>query len=113
MQEVEVSLPVNGNNITIKFKDDIPWGDFQSIIKDSTKEGNLDFNKFTDRLLRVSVRSESFDFQNQTEMKKVGAKEMTAVIGKMLEILPLEIYMNNLGMGSGGNLDSIMANPTQ
>ena len=49
MQEVEVSLPVNGNNITIKFKDDIPWGDFQSIIKDSTKEGNLDFNKFTDR----------------------------------------------------------------
>jgi|21_taG_2_1085346.scaffolds.fasta_scaffold01891_6 hypothetical protein len=104
----KVTLPIDDKNIEIQFADDIPWGEFQTIVKESTSAGALDFNQFADRLLRIAVKSESFDFLNQTEVKKVGAKEMTAIIGKMLEILPLEIYMNNLGMGSGGSLDKIL-----
>jgi hypothetical protein len=107
-EEQTVILKINGKDIDIKFKDDIPWGEFQEIIKKSTETGTMDFNQFSDRLLRVAVSSDSFDFMNQTEVKKVGAKDMTAIIGKMLEILPLEIYMNNLGMGSGGSLDKIL-----
>ncbi len=103
-----IKLPINGKEIDVQFADDIPWGEFQTIVKESTNAGALDFNQFADRLLRIAVKSESFDFLNQTEVKKVGAKEMTAIIGKMLEILPLEIYMNNLGMGSGGSLDKIL-----
>ena len=104
----KVTLPIDDKNIEIQFADDIPCGEFQTIVKESTSAGALDFNQFADRLLRIAVKSESFDFLNQTEVKKVGAKEMTAIIGKMLEILPLEIYMNNLGMGSGGSLDKIL-----
>tara|TARA_R110000765_G_C18710616_1_gene582989 strand:+ start:412 stop:750 length:339 start_codon:yes stop_codon:yes gene_type:complete len=108
MELHKVTLPVNGKDIDIQFADDIPWGEFQTIIKESTNSGSLDFNQFSDRLLRIAVKSDSFDFLNQTEVKKVGAKDMTAIIGKMLEILPLGIYMNNLGMGSGGSLDKIL-----
>jgi|TARA_R110000803_G_scaffold32257_1_gene71244 hypothetical protein len=108
MELKKITLPVNGKDIELQFADDIPWGEFQTVIKESTNGGSLDFNQFSDRLLRIAVKSESFDFLNQTEVKKVGAKEMTAIIGKMLEILPLGVYMNNLGMGSGGSLDKIL-----
>ena len=108
MELQKATLPVNGKEIEVQFADDIPWGEFQTIVKESTNGGSLDFNQFADRLLRIAVKSDSFDFLNQTEVKKVGAKEMTAIVGKMLEVLPLEIYMNNLGMGSGGSLDKIL-----
>ncbi len=101
-------MEINGKKVEVKFKDDIPWGDFQDIIKKSTAGGALDFNQFSDRLLLIAVSCESFDFNNHTEVKKVGAKEMTAIVGKMLDILPLEIYMSNLGMGKGGSLDKIL-----
>ncbi len=101
-------LNISGNKVDVKFEEDIPWGEFQSILKESLSAGSLDFNVFSDKLLRICVTSDGFDFKNPTNVKKLGALEMTAIVGKMLDILPLEIYLNNLGVGKGGKLDNLI-----
>jgi|APSaa5957512535_1039671.scaffolds.fasta_scaffold362776_1 hypothetical protein len=108
MQEHSVTLPLNGKDTEVFFKDDIPWADFKTILKSSMGENGLDFDQFSDRLIKIAARSETFDFTNLTEVGKVGSKEMTAVLGKMLDVLPLEIWLSNLGVGKGKSLDKIL-----
>ncbi len=101
-------LNIDGKKVSVNFEEDIPWGEFQTILKDSLGGGSLDFNVFSDKLMRLCVTSDGFDFKNPTNVKKLGALEMTAIVGKMLDILPLEIYLNNLGVGKGGKLDNLI-----
>ena len=106
------TMKVAGKDIEVSFAEDIPWGEFQSVIKEAVGTGKLDFNVFSDKLVRLTVSSKEFDFLNPTNVKKLGALEMSAVVGKMLEILPLEIYLKNLGVGDGGKVDSLLDQTT-
>jgi len=101
-------MTVAGKTIKVNFEEDIPWGEFQKVIKESLSTGSLDFNVFSDKLVRLSITSDEFDFKNPTNVKKLGALEMTAIVGKMLDILPLEIYLKNLGIGENGKLDNLI-----
>jgi len=85
----------------IEIVNDIPWGSFQKLLSGSEVNGKFDFNNFVDLLLEEVIVG-GVDPKNRTEWKKVPTLEMTELIGKVGEILPLETYFKNLKLDQGG-----------
>ena len=107
IETVPIKTKIDGKQITVDIATDIKWGEFKKIIKAATAKGDLDLDIFIDRLVANCISSKEYDFKNSAQVENLTASEMSFITGKMLDILPLETYMKNLGGDKGENLDKL------
>lgn len=98
-----------GGKQTITIESDPAWGKMQSLIKscyiiDESGRQQLDMIGFLDKLLEtVILRSTgSFNISNRTEVKQLPTSVMTKLIGEVTNLVPLQLYLEN--MGTAGKL---------
>ena len=101
---------IEGKQTNIEVKTDIPWGSFQKIINSATQSGAFNFNNFID-LLMEEVIVGGVDPKDRTGWKQIPSLEMTELIGKVGEILPLMHWFENLKMDKLG-LDKVLSQST-
>lgn len=94
-----------GGKQTITIESDPAWGKMQVLIKssytlDEHGKPQIDMIGFLDRLLEtVILRSTGkFDIANRTEVKKLPSSVMTKLIGEVTSRVPLQVYLDNMGM---------------
>lgn len=104
-----IKCTINGTLTDIKIKNDIPWGSFQNIITNSEVNGRFSFNNFVDLLLE-EVIVDGVDPKDRTNFKQLGTLEVTELIGKVGEVIPLEKYFKNLKVDQGG-IAGALTNP--
>jgi len=96
-----IQSTINGVPTDIEIKNDIPWGSFQKILSGSEVNGKFDFNNFVDQLLEEVIVG-GVDPKNRTEFKSLGTLEVTELIGRVGDVIPLENYFKNLKLDQGG-----------
>lgn len=105
---VDFPCKVLGEDVTLKIKTDLTWGETQDLLTKSVKmtEGgtkDFNFNNFCDILLQKTiVDGLPFPATNMVKMKGLPMSEVSVILGEIMRIIPLESYFSNLGMS---NLD--------
>ena len=101
---VDFVCKVNGDDVTLKLKTDLTWGETQDLLSKSVRtldngQKDFNFNNFCDVLLSKVVQSGlPFPATNGVKMKELPMKEVSIILGEILRIIPLESYFSNLGM---------------
>lgn len=104
LSTVDFTCKVLGEDVTIKIKTDLTWGETQDLLSRSVRmldNGNKDFNfnNFCDILLTKTIVSGlPFPSTNLVKMKDLPMSEVSVILGEIMRIIPLESYFNNLGM---------------
>lgn len=95
---------VNGEEVVIKIKKDLSWGEVQELLTKSVRmldNGQKDFNfsSFCDILLaKTIVEGLPFPATNLIKMKALPMSEVSIILGEIMKVIPLETYFDNLGM---------------
>lgn len=101
---VDFACKVNGEDVILKIKTDLTWGETQDLLTRSVKMldngvKDFNFNNFCDILLAKTIVSGlGFDAKNMVKMKNLPASEISVILGEIMKIIPLESYFSNLGM---------------
>lgn len=100
----EFTCKVNGEEVTLKIKTDLSWGEVQELMSKSVRvldNGQKDFmfNNFCDILLaKTIVEGLPFPATNLVKMKALPMSEVSLILGEIMKVIPLEDYFKNLGM---------------
>ncbi len=95
---------VNGEEVTVKIKTDLTWGETQDLLSKSVRQlengqKDFNFNNFCDVLLSKTIISGlPFPATNLVKMKDLPMSELSIILGEIMKIIPLESYFSNLGM---------------
>lgn len=88
-------IDFNSSKANIEFEDDMPYGEFSDILKqsvnlDSVLSGNIkiDIPKYISLILQKSIKSAPFN-PNQDELNKIGRKLHTRIVKEILAYYPL------------------------
>ena len=113
-----IEVTVGGNPVTLEVKKDILWGDFTRIldiiIGMSTKGiDNKTVIALFETLLKVGIVNPPPELASREQMFQLGTLEVTDIIGRVIRILPLEKYLENLGTGGEELLGTFSKVPEQ
>jgi len=95
---------VNGQEVILKIKTDLSWGEVQELLSKSVRvldSGQKDFmfNTFCDILLsKTIIEGLPFPATNLVKMKQLPMSEVSIILGEIMRVIPLEDYFKNLGM---------------
>lgn len=103
--------PINGVPTNIEVMNDMPWGNFQKLLEASTVNGAFNFNNFTDKLIEEVVVG-GIDPKDRTMFKQLPTLEVTALLGRIGDIIPLETYFKNLKVDQGGMVAALTQQPS-
>lgn len=101
---VDFACKVNGEDVILKIKTDLSYGEVQDLLTRSVKvhsDGNKEFlfNNFCDLLLSKTIMEGlPFPATNLVKMKSLPMSEVSIILGEIMKIIPLESYFKNLGM---------------
>ncbi len=101
---VDFACKVNDEDVILKIKTDLTWGETQDLLTRSVKvldngQKDFNFNSFCDILLAKTIVSGlPFPATNMVKMKDLPASEISIILGEIMKIIPLESYFSNLGM---------------
>lgn len=102
----EFQCKVEGQDVTLKIKTDLSWGEVQELLTKSVvtnEQGvkNFLFNNFCDILLaKTIVEGLPFPATNLVKMKALPMSEVSIILGEIMKVIPLETYFSNLNMGT-------------
>jgi len=97
---------VNGKECDIQIKKGLTWGETQELLKHATSvtpEGveKVNFSNISDILIQKTiVGGLPFPITDYTALKNMDMAEMSAILGEIFSVLPLEKYFENLKMDS-------------
>ncbi len=104
MPTAPLILTIEKKKQTLQIETDPPWGQMQSLLKDSYKTGEngkpeIDMMGFLDRLLEMVIVSSdgTFNIKDRTKVKLLPTSVMTKLIGGVTKLLPLQSYLDNMG----------------
>jgi len=95
---------INGQDVTLKLKTDLSWGEVQELLNKSTRslengQQEFMFSNFCDILLsKTIVEGLPFPSTNLVKMKALPMSEVSVILGEIMRVIPLESYFDNLGM---------------
>lgn len=98
MTQETFTVPIHGKPTQITIENDPPWYQMQALFKACLKpDGTTDMMLFFDKIMEVAIVS-GINKDNLTELKSLPTSEMTKLTGEIINRIPLEIYLENLGM---------------
>lgn len=106
MENVVLKTKVDGKEI--KIKSGLTWGELREIAKVSKVNGKFVPLNALDKLLDIVI-VEGINMKDRTALMKLDANEITAMVGEIQGILPLEKYLENLNLDGAifaGNKES-------
>lgn len=95
VETITLKTKINDSEITIKKS--LTWGELRAIAKASYVSGQFVPLNALDQILEKVVVS-GFEPKDRTALMKQDAGVITAIIGEVLSIIPLEKYMDNLNI---------------
>ena len=111
--EVSFAAKVFGEDRSIKVENDPSWGKMKilfnsAITKNGKGDERIDINQFFDKLLELVVIDGFPEVKIKDKLLQVPTSEMTYILGEILKVIPLQQYMNNLGIMENGNLANLI-----
>lgn len=104
LASVDLPCKVNGEDVTLKIKTDLSYGEVQELLTKSVRvmdngEKEFLFNNFTDLLLQKTIiEGLPFPATNLVKLKGLPMSEVSIILGEIMKIIPLETYFKNIGM---------------
>ena len=95
MKSTSKKLQINGKAITVEIKHDIPFKEFQEVIK-YAQENKLSDVDILVKLMQKAVSSKDFDFTDDEKLGNLGIVETSELIKGVSEVLPLGKLTENL-----------------
>lgn len=91
-------VEIKGQVETIEIKDDLSWGDTQSILKTCVDISNpqalkVNIQLYQQMILQAAVIKSPFDFKNITELNKLPSKTVTKIMNEVMKQFPLEVLV--------------------
>ena len=103
---VEFTTDIQGTSCVLQIKTDLTWGEAKEFLSKATVhlpngQQSLDFTKAADILLtKVIVGGLPFK-ATPTAFAALSMTEISCIIGELFRVLPLELWLKNLGDGLG------------
>ncbi len=115
VETVSERLKINGTMQTLKIKKDLTWGEFQEVLVKfaSMDEKNPDPGLLLEglhTLLEKTIVDSPIDPLDRTALFQMSAGEVTKIVGVITKHLPLETYLQNMGLGAEGSILGLQKN---
>ncbi len=109
VETISERLKINGTVQTLKIKKDLTWGEFQEVLRvfAGMDEKNPDPGLLLEGLhilLEKTIIDSPIDPLDRTALFKMSAGEVTKIVGVIMKHLPLETYLQNMGLSGEASM---------